>query len=128
MNLPQSTLHLPKTWWPAAAIIDPSFPMKLLGEQEKDNFAKLNPAQKARYRATGEGLESGEGGGVCIPVSQRHANERMPIYCNQCPPRTRRFSFEEKGVSGFERVVQERLVVHVRTWPRVGGSHHRIRR
>lgn len=62
MNLPQSTLHLPKTWWPAAAIIDPSFPMKLLGEQEKDNFAKLNPAeQKARLSSNGEGLESGEG-------------------------------------------------------------------
>lgn len=53
MNLPQSTLHLPKTWWPAAAIIDPSFPMKLLGEQEKDNFAKLNPAQKGAIGGRG---------------------------------------------------------------------------
>lgn len=64
MNLPQSTLHLPKTWWPAAAIIDPSFPMKLLGEQEKDNFAKLNPAQKARYRATGRGWKVERVGGL----------------------------------------------------------------
>lgn len=67
MNLPQSTLHLPKTWWPAAAIIDPSFPMKLLGEQEKDNFAKLNPAQKARYRATGRGWKVERVGGSASP-------------------------------------------------------------
>lgn len=80
MNLPQSTLHLPKTWWPAAAIIDPSFPMKLLGEQEKDNFAKLNPAQKGALSEEGVG----EGGPPSL-VSPRHANERMPIYCNQCP-------------------------------------------
>lgn len=71
MNLPQSTLHLPKTWWPAAAIIDPSFPMKLLGEQEKDNFAKLNPPQKARYRR--EGLEDGEGG-FAATRERTHAN------------------------------------------------------
>lgn len=127
MNLPQSTLHLPKTWWPAAAIIDPSFPMKLLGEQEKDNFAKLNPAeQKARLSSNGEGLESGEG------LHPRFAATRERTHANLLQsvsfPRTRRFSFEEKDVSGFERVVQERLVVRVRTWPRVGGSHHRIRR
>lgn len=127
MNLPQSTLHLPKTWWPAAAIIDPSFPMKLLGEQEKDNFAKLNPAeQKARLSSNGEGLESGEG---------LHPPFRSDTRTNACQfiAISVLSSHEEvlvrrKGVSGFERVVQERLVVRVRTWPRVGGSHHRIRR
>lgn len=54
--------------------------MKLLGEQEKDNFAKLNPAQK------GGGWKVDRAGPLSLVRSQRHANERMPIYCNQCPP------------------------------------------
>lgn len=80
MNLPQSTLHLPKTLLARRrgnyrSVVS----MKLLPEQEKDNFAKLNPAQKAVSTVRRRGWDEPP------HAARRHANQRMPIYCNQCP-------------------------------------------
>lgn len=71
MNLPQSTLHLPKTWWPAAAIIDPSFPMKLL-EDGEGGFAATRERTHANLL---QSVSSARGGSRSKKKAYRVSNE-----------------------------------------------------